>query len=312
MQTQATPPPSAGQPPREADWTILKLLAWTTSFFKSHGIESPRADAEILLAHTLGSERIALYTHHDQPLNPDELSRFKALIKRRAGREPVAYIVGQKGFWSLELAVTPAVLIPRPETECLVEKALQFLPCDAAPSPLRVLELGTGSGAIVLALAKERPAHRFYALDRSLAALTVARRNARRAGLDGRVCFWVADWVDSLRHGGPLFDLIVSNPPYIRTGDIAGLQPEIGRFEPRQALDGGPDGLQDLHRIIRQSPPFLAAGGRLLLEIGWDQAKALAALAADCGMYEESAVFQDYSGLDRVLILRKNRLRSGS
>jgi release factor glutamine methyltransferase len=312
MQTPVTPLPSNGQPPRETSWTILKLLAWTTSFFRSHGIQSPRADAEILLAHTLASERIALYTHHDQPLNPDELRRFKTAIKRRAAREPVAYIVGQKGFWSLELAVTPAVLIPRPETECLVEKALQFLPCDAAASPLRVLELGTGSGAIVLALAKERPTHRFYALDRSVAALTVARRNARRASLADRVCFWVADWVDALRPGAPLFDLIVSNPPYIRAGDIPGLQPEIGRFEPRQALDGGPDGLQDLRRIIRQAPAFLAPGGRLLLEIGWDQAMALGAVAADCGLYEESTVFQDYSGLDRVLELRKNRLRSAS
>lgn len=310
MQTPATPPPSTGQPPREVNWTILKLLAWTTSYFKSHGIQSPRADAEILLAHTLASERIALYTHHDQPLNPDELRRFKAVIKRRAAREPVAYIVGRKGFWSLELAVTPAVLIPRPETECLVEKALEFLPCDAAANPRRVLELGTGSGAIILTLAKERPAHRFYALDRSVAALTVARMNARRAGLFGRVCFWAADWLDALRPGGPQFDLIVSNPPYIRAGDIAGLQPEIGRFEPRQALDGGPDGLQDLRRIIRQAPAFLTPGGRLLLEIGWDQAKALEVVAADCGLYDETTVFQDYSGLDRVLQLIKNRLRS--
>ena len=305
MQTPDPPLPATGSARRETDWTILKLLAWTTSFFKSHGIESPRADAEILLAHTLGSERITLYAHHDQPLNPDELRRFKAFIKRRAAREPVAYIVGRKGFWSLELAVTPDVLIPRPETECLVERALEFLPRDAAAGTLRVLELGTGSGAIVLALAQERPTHRFYALDRSTAALVVARRNARRAGLQGRVHFWAANWCDAFRPGPPLFDLIVSNPPYVRAADIAGLQPEIGRFEPPRALDGGPDGLRELGRIIRQAPPFLNAGGRLLLEIGWDQAKALRVLAADCGPYREATVFQDYSGLDRVLQLKK-------
>ena len=305
MQTPVPPLPANGPPRRETNWTILKLLVWTTSFFKSHGIESPRADAEILLAHTLGSQRIMLYTHHDQPLNPDELRRFKAFIKRRAAREPVSYIVGQKGFWSLELTVTPDVLIPRPETECLVERALEFLPRDGAAGALRVLELGTGSGAIVLALAKERPAHRFYALDRSAAALAVARRNARRAGLQGRVQFWAADWIAALRPGPPLFDLIVSNPPYVRAGDIAGLQPEIGRFEPRQALDGGPDGLRELGRIIRQAPPFLNPGGRLLLEIGWDQAKALRALASGCGAYREAIVFQDYRGLDRVLQLKK-------
>lgn len=305
MQTPAPPLPAAGPSRRETNWTILKLLAWTTSYFKSHGIESPRADAEILLAHTLGSQRITLYAHHDQPLNPDELQRFKTFIKRRAAREPVAYIVGHKGFWSLDLTVTPDVLIPRPETECLVERALEFLPRDAAAGALRVLELGTGSGAIVLALAQERPVHRFYALDRSAAALAVARRNAHRAGLQGRVHFWAADWVDALRPGRSLFDLIVSNPPYVRAPDIAGLQPEIGSFEPRQALDGGPDGLRELGRIIRQAPSFLKPGGRILLEIGWDQAQALRAMAADGGFYREAVVFQDYSGRDRVFLLKK-------
>lgn len=306
MQTQANSPPSAGHPPREANWTILKLLAWTTSFFKSHGIESPRADAEILLAHTLGSERIALYAHYDQPLNPTELARFKALIKRRAAREPVAYIVGQKGFWSLELSVAPAVLIPRPETECLVEKALEFLPKNPVARPLRVLELGTGSGAIILALAKERPVHRFFALDRSIAALALARRNAQLNGLGERVFWWVADWFEALRPTASPFDLIVSNPPYIPTADIVGLQPEIHSFEPRQALDGGADGLQCLRRIIRQAPPFLVPGGLMLLEIGHDQAAALKDLAAVCGRYCEPNVFQDYGGKDRLLQLRKN------
>ncbi|MCX5881344.1 MAG: peptide chain release factor N(5)-glutamine methyltransferase, partial [Deltaproteobacteria bacterium] len=216
--------------PREAEWTILSLIKWATGYFTSHGIDSPRATAEILLATLLNLKRIDLYLRYDQPLLNSELSEFKSLIKRRVNREPVAYIIGKKEFWSLDLEVNPNVLIPRPDTETLVEEALRCLgPVDSPPnSDRRVLELGTGSGAIVLALASERSAYHYVATDISLKAIDIARRNARHHQLASAVQFVAGNWLDLFSPNKPVFDMIVSNPPYIPSDDIAGLQSSGG------------------------------------------------------------------------------------
>jgi release factor glutamine methyltransferase len=290
-------------PPGGPDWTILKLLQWTTSYFKSHAIDSPRADAEILLASALNVKRIDLYVRYDQPLNRDELDRFKALIKRRADREPVAYILGTKEFWSLDFAVTPAVLIPRPDTECLVETALGWLAGAAPDRILRVLELGTGSGAVVVAVAKNQERHCYFASDVSEAAVRLARCNAERHGLRRRIGFFCGRWLQPTAPAR--FDLIVSNPPYVPTGEMVRLQPEILRYEPAGALDGDADGLSCLREIIAAAADHLTPGGRLLLEIGYDQKEAVLALAGQVGRYTDVTVTKDYGARDRVVAMQR-------
>jgi len=289
---------------REEPWTILKILRWTSPYFASRNIDTPRLDAEILLSHALQCKRIDLYLRYDQPLCKNELALFKSLIKRRISREPVAYIVGKKDFWSLELEITGDVLIPRPETECVVEAAISLLPPDV---PKRILEIGTGSGAIVLALAAERTGNVFFASDRSVKAVEIARKNAFRNNLGERVHFFAGDWFAPLRTDMPLFDMILSNPPYIRRGMIPQLAPEICKYEPSAALDGGPDGLAALRHIIRSAYSYLADGGHLLLEIGYDQKDAVQKIAAGCGYYEDISVIKDYGGHDRVVQMRKGK-----
>ncbi len=298
------------QPKRpNPEWTIAKLLAWVTDYFKTHRIDSPRSTAEILLAHALNQPRIGLYMQFDKPLNNDELAGFKTLMKRRLNHEPVAYIVGTKGFWTLDLAVSADVLIPRPETECLVETALALLPdhrhSGGGDAPKRVLDLGTGSGAVVLSLASERPENDYYASDISVPAIQVARNNAAGSGLDGKVRFLAGNWFQPLSPDGPPFHLIVSNPPYIRSPDIGGLQPEIHEFEPKIALDGNVDGLGCLSRIIRGATAYLMRQGYLILEIGYDQKDDVRRLAESSGDYEKIKFFKDYNGLNRVVCMRK-------
>ena len=288
---------------RPDDWTILKLLQWTTTYFKEHDIESARIDAELLLAFALGLERIDLYLRYDQPLNPDELTRFRTMVKRRVAREPVAYILGAKEFWELEMAVGPEVLIPRPETECLVEAVLDFLKNENGPEARRFLDLGTGSGAIAMALAHSCPTARVVALDRSRPALALADRNRRRHHLEDRVDLVAGEWLAPFSGSKARFDVVVSNPPYIPSGQIDGLQPEIVRYEPRAALDGGPDGLDCLALIIGAAPVLLLPGGALFLEIGHDQFSAVQRLARESGAYRDVACRPDYSGMDRVACL---------
>lgn len=293
--------------PREAEWTILSLLKWAAGYFTAHAIDSPRSTAEILLAHVLNLKRIDLYLRYDQPLTQNELSGFKALILRRVKGEPVAYITGHKEFWSLDLAVAPGVLIPRPDTETLVETAISALKAggDAAEPFGSVLELGTGSGAIALALATERPGYRYIATDISLPALTTAKANAERMHLLPAIQFVAADWVDPFLLHAPGFDMIVSNPPYIPTADIAGLQPEVRGFEPILALDGRSDGLEAIRRIIHSAHPLLKPEGALLLEMGFDQKSRVAALIRECGRYASFHFIKDYAGHDRVAVLYK-------
>ncbi|MBT8351806.1 MAG: peptide chain release factor N(5)-glutamine methyltransferase [Deltaproteobacteria bacterium] len=294
---------------KENEWTILKVLTWTTSYFKSNEIESPRPSAEILLAHLLETTRVELYLKYDQPLNSKELEKFKTLIKRRVAREPVAYITGVKEFWSLELAVTKDVLIPRPETECLVEASILLLSAVSAGhsklKPMQILELGTGSGGIILALAKEQPNHLYFASDCSIDAIRVAKNNAMKNNLNEEVLFFVADWESSLNHKNISFDLIISNPPYIPTGDLAGLQPEIFKYEPLGALDGKEDGLSSLKHIICSAHKLLKRYGTLILEIGHDQKAAVGRIIEKCGQYENIAFSKDYSRYDRVVQMSK-------
>jgi release factor glutamine methyltransferase len=297
MQNQATA--------KNSKWTILKLLEWTTSYFKSRDVESPRASAEILLAHALHLKRIDLYLRYDQPLCNYELEKYKALIKRRARREPVAYILGTKEFWSMALAVTPDVLIPRPETESLVETALGVLADDLHPAPRHILDLGTGCGAIALALAFRKPQHLFFASDLSKAATRIAKHNAKHYGLEGRIHFFVGDWMEPLQEKIQLFDLIISNPPYIPSGDIPELQLEIYKYEPHSALDGEQDGLGCLRKIIGAAHRLLKPHGSLVLEIGHDQKTAVQRVIERCGKYDRVVFSKDYSGMDRVVRMRK-------
>jgi release factor glutamine methyltransferase len=292
---------STGKP---SPWTTLGLVKWTAGYFRDHQIESPRSEAEILLAHALKTRRIDLYLNHDQPLCEDELKRFKALIKRRVNGEPVAYITGTREFWSLALAVNPSVLIPRPETECLVEAVLPFLD-DQAGLPKRVLEMGVGSGAITIALAHEHPEHRYVAMDRSAAALQTARQNARTHQVDHRIDWFCGNWDAALAPDRQTFDLIVANPPYIRSRDMNGLQPEIRHHEPRMALDGSGDGLHCIRQIIDSAHRYLRAGGLIALEMGHDQMQDVQSIAGEAGHYGPPRMVKDYSGHDRVAVMEK-------
>jgi release factor glutamine methyltransferase len=286
----------------EEPWTILKLIQWTTQYFGRKGIAQPRTDAEVLLAHVLKTERIQLYLHYDQPLQPRELTQYREAVRRRAAREPVQYITGRQEFWSLELEVTPAVLIPRPETEILVEKALALLDQRGAVAPW-VLDLGTGSGAIAIALTHERPTLRVIATDVCMTALAVARRNAERHGVAERVQLAAMDLGSALSPARASFDVIVSNPPYIASSELPGLAAEIRNFEPRNALEGGSQGLAVIHRIVDQAHVHLRPSGSLLVEIGQEQAAPLKEQLVTNRHYDGVEFFDDYAGIQRVLHL---------
>lgn len=277
-----------------APWTIARVLEWTIGFFREKGIEQPRLDAELLIADALGVDRMRIYLDHHKPLHPDELTAVRERVRRRGRHEPVAYITGQKGFWSLDLAVDARVLVPRPDTERLVERAIERLKGREAP---RIVDVGCGSGAIALALAHERPDATVIGVDRSPDALDVSRKNAAALGLD-RVEWRRGDLLAGL--AGP-FDLVASNPPYIPSADIDALMPDVARYEPRAALDGGPDGLDLVRRLIPEAAERLAPGGVLLVEIGHDQGPAARALAEADGRFEAVQIVADYGRNDRIL-----------
>ncbi len=284
-------------------WTILRVLQWTTDYFRRKGLTQPRTDAEVLLAHVLDTERIHLYLRHDQPLASQELARFREAVRRRAGREPTQYITGRQEFWSLDLEVSPAVLIPRPETELLVEHCLKLLP----QRPSRVLDLCSGSGAIALALASERNDLQLVATERSFEAVQLARRNAARNGLEKRVHFLVADLFGGLASSRAQFDVIVSNPPYVSDEEIPTLAPEVRDHEPLLALrGGGPGGIGIISRILDEFQEYLVPGGALLLEIGAGQREALADKAQGLPGRPKFTFHRDYADLPRVLQLIKN------
>lgn len=257
--------------------------------------DSPRADAELLLAHALGTSRSGLRVCGSDTPSARVVALLDQLLVRRIAGEPISYLLGTQGFWSLELEVTPEVLIPRPDTETLVEWAVE---CVARDAPARILELGTGSGCIALALASERPGARVKATDRSDAALRVARANAERLQLDHRVTFRQGDWFDALDPAREdAFDLVVSNPPY-----IAELDPHLDalRHEPLDALVSGVDGLDDIRRIVSGAPAWLRPGGVLMIEHGFDQGAAVRDLFAATGAFESTRTRSDLGGRERV------------
>jgi release factor glutamine methyltransferase len=266
------------------------------SLLASASLRIDRVDAEWLLLHVLQQSHGWLFAHRNDPLDPAVASAFETLVRRRMIGEPVAYLTGTRGFWSLALEVDPAVLIPRPETELLVELALERL---SAHEPLRVADLGTGSGAIALAIAHERPLARVVGVDASVAALELAGRNARRLGLSN-VEFRTGDWCEPLH--GEHYDLVASNPPYIASGDPHLSRGDL-RFEPAMALASGVDGLDAIRRIVRDAPAHLAPRGWLLLEHGWEQGAAVRALMQEAGLCD-IATHQDLERRDRVTLGR--------
>src|SRR5205823_341523 len=251
----------------EQVWTVGGLLQWTERFFAGKGVESPRLDAQILLAYALGWQRPQLYTRYDEVVPEEPRGRFRELVRRRVEGCPVAYLVGSKEFFLLPFEVSPAVLIPRPSTESLVSACLERAKPLAAP---RVIDVGTGSGCIAISVAKRHAGARVLSVDRSAEALAVARRNAERHGVADRVEFLESDLFDAVP-AGQSFDFVLSNPPYIPSADVATLAPEVREHEPRLALDGGPDGFLVFDRLIAQAPERLAAGGWLMVEIGAEQ-----------------------------------------
>jgi release factor glutamine methyltransferase len=282
-------------------WTIKALLAWTTDYLASKKIESPRAEAQILLAHVLKCNKVDLLVRYDEQPSEAERARFRELIHRRVAGWPVAYLVGTRDFYLLSFEVSPAVLVPRPETETLVLEALAFLKPMPAPS---VLELGTGSGCIAVSIAHQKTDARVTAVELSPDALAVARRNAARAGVAERIEFLQGDLLAPLKSGS-LFDLVVSNPPYIAIGEFPSLAPEVRDHEPRIALDGGPDGLAFYRRIASGVGPFLKPGGRLLMEIGFTQDDAVRAILSARTELELGATIKDMSGHPRVVVAKK-------
>jgi release factor glutamine methyltransferase len=279
-------------------WTIGSILKWATDDFRSRGIEQPRLDAEVLLSSALRATRVQLIVDSMRPLMPDELARFRDLVKRRRAREPVAYLLGEREFYGRPFRVDRRVLIPRPDTETLVTVALSRSAACALSA--RVLDLCTGSGCVAVSLARERPTGKVLATDLDAGALEVARTNAHRLGAYN-VSFSQGDLYAGLRpHFGGTFDLIVSNPPYIPAGDIPGLAADVRSFEPRLALDGGADGLDLLRRVVDGAPPMLAGGGALAVEVGAGEAPQVAALFEARG-FRDVATAKDYGKIERVV-----------
>ncbi|MDQ7781290.1 MAG: peptide chain release factor N(5)-glutamine methyltransferase [Desulfomonilaceae bacterium] len=282
---------------KQSLWTVKDVLEWTADYFRTKGIRTARLDAEVLLAHSLRVDRLHLYLNLDRPLEPSERARYRELIQRRARREPVARIVGTKEFWSIPFRIVPGVLIPRPDTETLVEVVLREV---EGRSELRLLEIGTGTGAVPIAVLKENPGVRMLATDVNMRALHITRLNARDAGVLQSLDVAAMDLFEGLRPGTE-FDLICSNPPYIPTGDIQGLDPEVRDFEPLNALDGGPDGLDLIRRLVVGSKDHLAKGGSLILEIGATQGDAVRGILRRMGGMTNVETFHDLSGRTRVI-----------
>jgi release factor glutamine methyltransferase len=284
----------------EQPWTIGRLLEWTTRFLEDKGSESPRLDAQVLLAHALGCTRIQLYTRYEEAATDETRAKFRELVQQRVKGCPVAYLVGRKEFYSLELEVTRDVLIPRPDTECVVDEFLRLAREQKEP---RVLDVGTGSGCLAVAAAKRHTGARVTAIDVSPAALAVARRNAEKHGVAGRVRFLEGDLFSPLTPDDQ-FDFLLSNPPYITSGDIPNLPVGVREYEPLLALDGGADGFAVFDRLVAGAAAHLIPGGWLVVEIG-TALEAPARARIEAAGYELGKTVLDGSGHPRVLRARR-------
>jgi release factor glutamine methyltransferase len=288
----------------------LEVIQRSTEFLAKRQVDSPRLQTELLLAHLLAMPRMKLYLNFDRALTATEIDGFRELIKRRGQREPLQHITGSTSFCGLEMTVNRHVLVPRPETELLAERGWEFLNQfkTSAPEPTRsqslsALDLGTGSGCLAIALAVKCPAVHVEAVDVSAEALAVAKQNAIRHDVADRLRFLEADGLQGLPMG-TFFDLIVSNPPYVPTPEIEKLDPEVRDHDPRQALDGGPDGLNFFRRLAAEAGPFLKATGKMMLEFGDGQEQTLPALFEKQNWIVES-ILPDYTQRPRLLIARR-------
>ncbi len=281
---------------QSGEWTVRRILDWTTQHLRTHGSESPRLDAEILLAHARGCRRIDLYTRYDETLTDEQRTTMRDLVQRRAKHEPVAYLVGKREFYNLDFRVTADVLIPRPDTETLVMELLAAI--EAVKEP-RVLDLGTGSGCIAVSIAKNREDAIVTAIDLSEKALEVARGNAESNGVAGRMEFLRGDLFAPLSRGA-LFDAVASNPPYVRSDEMESLQPDARLHEPHGALDGGPEGLDVTKRVVAEAPEFLKPGGVIMIEIGHQQADAVRGLLESRGDFADVRIIRDLGRRNRV------------
>ena len=285
--------------------SVRRALQEGAEFLSRAGIESARLDAELLLGKAVGHAREALYRDYQVILGAGEQRVYDSLLERRARGEPLAYITGEREFWSLPFYVTSEVLVPRPETEILIEVTLELAKKMAPRHTIRILDLGTGSGAVAVALAGELGAAEVWATDLSARALEVARTNAARHEVCDKIRFLQGDTLEPVKNRERIFDLVVSNPPYVRRAELPRLTPEVRDWEPRLALDGGADGLDVYRRISQEAHLYLADGGFVALEIGADMGAEVCRLFAGTGYYDAPSVYQDYAGKDRVVVAQK-------
>lgn len=283
-------------------WTIQRLLAWTTQYFQNHEIESPRLDAELLLAKVLHKQRIFLYTDFEEIVNPEELALFKSFIQKRVKGISTAAIIGEKEFMGLTFHVNEDVLIPRPDTETWLEKVIQYHRNDGA---IEVADLGTGSGAILLSFLYYCKEAKGVGIDISEKALAVAKENGKELAMEERAAWTLGDYIDALPEG-VLYDGILSNPPYIPREDIAHLQKEV-KHEPMLALDGGEDGLVFYRRLAEKAAAHLKEGGFLAVEFGIHQWEEILSLLKETGEFEDFEVIKDYGDIERAIYCRKKK-----
>ncbi len=290
----AVPQPSQNSPEQ---WTVRRILEWTTAHLSKHGSESPRLDAEILLAHARKCTRIELYTRFDDVLTEEQRAKMRELVQRRAKAEPVAYLVGKREFYGLPFRVTAEVLIPRPDTETLVMELLTIAKSFESP---RILDVGTGSGCIAVAIAANMKSARLTAIDISQKALEIAGENAEAHKVSDQITFLAGDGFAPLPIEAK-FDFIVSNPPYVTEAELDQLQPDVGLHEPKLALVSGSDGLDMVRVLIQETPKHLVPAGSLLMEIAPEQAQTVQALLETNGRYENVRILKDLSNHPRVI-----------
>jgi release factor glutamine methyltransferase len=287
------------------EWTIQKLLNWITEYLTQRKVDAPRLSAELLLSSVLGLKRIELYTQYNKAVAAEQLERLRELVKRAGRQEPVAYLVGKTEFYSIEFEVTPDCLIPRPETELLAQRAIEFLRQRSGPQA--VCDLGTGCGILAVTIARNVPDARVVATDISEPALAVAARNIEKYQLQERIELRHGDLFEPLEPKLDQFDVIVSNPPYVSAAEYEALEKNVKDYEPRLALYAGADGLDIYRRISEKAEPFLKPDGILLLEIGYRQGDAVRDLLEHAGPFTEIKVEKDLNRNDRIVIARRSQ-----